>query len=58
VLVPLAAQCRVTDPTNTPLNVRKGPYDRMVSAFENGTLVSVLETTTDARGRQWDYVDR
>lgn len=50
------SRCRVMDPTGTPLNIRGGPNGPIIGKAENGALVSILETTRDARGRAWVYV--
>lgn len=50
------SRCRVMDPTGTPLNIRSGPNGEIIGKAQNGALVSILETTRDARGRPWVYV--
>jgi hypothetical protein len=52
----ITARCRVTDPTNTPLNVRTAPNGKIVSALQNGTLVSILDQTVDREGKPWVYI--
>lgn len=49
------AKCRVTDPTDTPLNVRTGPNAAIVATLRNGKLVTILnEVTTGGKG--WAYI--
>lgn len=51
--------CKVTDPTGTPLNVRETPNGKisaLVSKLENNTLVDLIETKKDSKGRLWAYV--
>ncbi|MCE4222712.1 SH3 domain-containing protein [Methylobacterium sp. C25] len=50
-----AAECRVTDPTGTPLNVRTAPNGRVVGTLVNGQRVSVLERRMIG-GKAWVYV--
>jgi hypothetical protein len=49
-------QCQVMDPTGTPLNIRTSPNGHIVGTLNNGVLVSVLERSSDNRGRTWVYV--
>jgi Bacterial SH3 domain len=53
----LASQrCMVTDPTGTPLNVRR--FDgRVIGALHNGEIVKVLRTGADSKGKPWAYVE-
>lgn len=48
--------CTVTDPTNTPLNIRATPYGRILTSVSNGTQVEVQYYDTDSKGRLWAYV--
>ena len=52
----LASQrCKVTDPTGTPLNVRR--FDgKILGVLHNGEIVKVLRTGADRHGRPWAYV--
>jgi hypothetical protein len=52
----LASQrCIMTDPTRTPLNVRR--FDgKIIGALRNGEIVEVLRTGADPRGKPWAYV--
>ena len=52
----LASQrCMVTDPTGTPLNIRR--FDgKIIGALHNGEIVKVLRTGSDPKGRPWAYV--
>jgi uncharacterized protein YgiM (DUF1202 family) len=45
--------CTVTDPTGTPLNVRKSPNGRVVGAVENGSSVRIIGSSKDGKGRPW-----
>ena len=54
---PVAApeRCRVTDPTGTPLNVRR--FDgKVLGSRHNGEIVKILRTSADRNGKQWAYV--
>jgi len=48
--------CRVMDPTGTPLNVRTIPNGHIVGTLTNGEQVTVLDRTSDRRGKVWVYV--
>jgi hypothetical protein len=48
-------RCMVTDPTGTPLNVRR--FDgKIIGALHNGEIVRVLRTGSDPQGKPWAYV--
>lgn len=49
-------QCMVTDPTGTSLNVRTKPNGPALGELQNGTTVTVLDHTSDGKGRPWVYV--
>jgi hypothetical protein len=50
-----AQRCMVTDPTGTPLNVRR--FDgKIIGALHNGEIVRVLRTGADPKGKPWAYV--
>ena len=50
-----AQRCVVTDPTGTPLNVRR--FDgKVIGALHDGEIVKVLRTGGDRRGKPWAYV--
>jgi hypothetical protein len=52
-----AAQvCKVTDPTDSPLNVRDRPNGEIINALRNGREVAILETAYDEQGRPWAKV--
>jgi S1-C subfamily serine protease len=53
-----SSQCRVSDPTSTPLNVRTSPNGRILGTLENGLVVKILDETTDRNGSSWSYVAR
>jgi hypothetical protein len=47
-----AQRCMVTDPTGTPLNVRR--FDgKIIGALHNGEIVRVLRTGADPKGKPW-----
>lgn len=50
--------CRVSDPTNTPLNVRTQPNGRVVATLNNGDTVIILDRSNDQRGRSWVYIKK
>jgi uncharacterized protein len=52
------ASCYVKDPTGTPLNVRETPNGAVVDALTNGTLLRVIGTQQDTRGRDWALITR
>jgi hypothetical protein len=48
-------RCMVTDPTGTPLNVRR--FDgKIMGALHNGEIVKLLRTDADPHGKPWAYV--
>lgn len=50
------AQCRITDPTGTPLNVRQGPQGRIIGTIRNGANVRIAATARDHKGQQWAQI--
>ena len=46
-------RCKVTDPTNTPLNVRKEPAGKILRTVKNGSLVVVRDYDSDHKGQPW-----
>jgi hypothetical protein len=50
------SHCVVMDPTGTPLNVRTAPNSHIVGTLKNGDQVTVLDRTSDRRGKTWVYV--
>ena len=51
-----ANTCRVTDPTDTPLNVRNAPNGLKMGTLKNGTVVRASDIFQDEQGRSWIYV--
>lgn len=50
-----AERCMVSDPTGTPLNVRR--FDgRVIGALHNGESVKILRAGADRKGKPWAYV--
>jgi uncharacterized protein YraI len=47
------AECVVTDPTGTPLNIRSSPNGRIVGTLRNGARVTIETVTYDSQGRAW-----
>ena len=47
--------CRVTDPTSTPLNVRKAPSNQgaIIDTIENETLVVISKYS---KNKKWAYI--
>ncbi|MCC2098566.1 MAG: SH3 domain-containing protein [Hyphomicrobiales bacterium] len=45
--------CMVSDPTGTPLNVRRFPNGPIVGRVRNGQIVIVRGISRDDRGRPW-----
>ena len=55
IATPRAQRCMVTDPTGTPLNVRR--FDgKIIGALHNGEIVRVQRTGADPKGKPWAYV--
>ena len=52
------ARCEVTDPTGTPLNVRRSPNGQVIGRLRNGTIVGIQRMGRDNRGRPWAFVVR
>ena len=48
-------RCVVTDPTGTPLNVRRAD-GAIIGALRNGEVVEILKTGYDPKGKPWAYV--
>lgn len=47
-------RCIVSDPTDTPLNVRSSPNGkRVVTKLKNGTDVFIEDYSSDAQDREW-----
>jgi len=51
-----ANQCVAKDLTGTPLNVRTTPNGHIVGTLNNGDQVTVLDGTSDRKGKSWVYV--
>jgi hypothetical protein len=53
-----ASDCRVADPTGTPLNIRDKPNGRIVATARTGDLIQVYdnEDQFDNEGRRWYHV--
>ncbi len=50
-----ATRCMVTDPTGTPLNVRR--FDgKIIGVLHNGEIVRILRMGEDPQGKPWAYV--
>ena len=50
-----AERCKVTDPTGTPLNVRR--FDgHVIGVLHNGEIVRILRVGADRSGKPWAYV--
>lgn len=43
----------MTDPTGTPLNVRKSPNGKIIGTLANGTFVIIVESKNAANGKPW-----
>jgi hypothetical protein len=46
-------RCKVTDPTGTPLNIRKSPNGQIVGTLANGSLVAIVEHKDAANWKPW-----
>lgn len=49
-------RCMVTDPTDTPLNIRRTPGGDIVGTYDNGTILRVTRREVDGQGRDWALV--
>jgi uncharacterized protein YgiM (DUF1202 family) len=45
--------CKVTDPTDTPLNVRNRPNGKVINKLKNGKQVDIIAQDADNQGRTW-----
>jgi hypothetical protein len=45
------ADCVIADPSPTPLNVRTGPYGKIIGTLGNGQSVAIIDHTVDNGGR-------
>ena len=48
--------CYVSDPTDTPLNIRIEPNGRVVGVIANGTQVTISESRRGDGGRVWVFI--
>lgn len=48
--------CKVTDPTNTPLNIRDQPNGKVINKLRNEREVYIIETSYDDKHRPWVYL--
>jgi hypothetical protein len=51
-------QCRVMDPTGTPLNVRTSPNGKIIDTLPNRMLVSIVDQIFDENHRAWVFLKR
>jgi len=58
VQLPVKAEkvCLVTDPTDSPLNVRDRPNGEIINALKNGREVYIHEIALDEQNRSWAKV--
>ena len=49
--------CKVTDPTNTPLNIRDQPNGKIINKLRNEREVYITETSYDDKDRPWVYLE-
>ena len=49
--------CKVTDPTNTPLNIRDQPNGKVINKLRNEREVYIIETSYDDKDRPWVYLE-
>ena len=52
---PAGQRCVVTDPTGTPLNVRRAD-GVIIGTLRNGEVVEILRMGYDPKGKSWAYV--
>jgi uncharacterized protein YecT (DUF1311 family) len=53
-----AQNCKVADPTGTPLNIRRSPDGDVIGTVDNGLSVQIVQTLQDDRGRYWSSIER
>jgi hypothetical protein len=51
-----AAECMVSDPSGTPLNIRNAPNGQVMGTLRNGNFVTLIGVQRDSRGRPWAEV--
>ena len=51
-----SSDCRVADPSSTPLNVRTTPYGKVISTLPDGKAVTIIDSDKDKKGNPWAYV--
>jgi hypothetical protein len=51
-------QCRVMDPTGTPLNVRTSPNGKVIDTLPNRMLVSIVDQIFDQSHKAWVFLKR
>jgi hypothetical protein len=51
-------QCRVMDPTGTPLNVRTSPNGKIIDSLPNRMPVSIIDQTVDQNHKSWVFLKR
>lgn len=49
----LAETCKVTDPTNTPLNARATPNGKIIGKLQNGRVIYISDIQYDKKGKAW-----
>ncbi len=49
--------CTISDPTNSPLNVRREPNGEVIGTLENGTVVAI-GVTDGSEGKNWTRIIR
>ena len=49
--------CKVTDPTETPLNIRDEPNGKIINKLRNDREVYVTEVAYDSRNRPWVHLE-
>jgi Bacterial SH3 domain len=52
------SQCRVMDPTGTPLNVRTSPFGRIIGNLPNDMFVNIIDHAIDRTGKAWVYISK
>ena len=48
--------CKITDPTDTSLNIRSSPNGKITNHLRNGREVYIKETAYDDQGRLWALI--
>lgn len=51
-----ASVCKLSEPSNTPVNVRNSPNGTILGQLDNGTVVQVRSNDNGNDGKGWAYI--